>query len=97
MDGSPSSYIVTYSDYTTGSVCSTYTVLASSCQKDMCSIETEIVPPCFLSKDIYVVLSSVNIFGRGPPSEPVILNLISYESNESGIIILIVIFTNNLL
>ena len=80
------SYTIRYSDFMSGRLCGSFSIQASdsSCHDDdsMCLYTFEISPPCSLSRDISVSMSSTNVFGDGPFSEPVIVGVIFNTSDQ---------------
>ena len=82
IDGSPTSYNVTYSDVTTGRVCALYSISAAMCQDGVCRHKSQIASPCSPSDDISVSVLSTNILGSGPPSQPVIFSLIADDPSN---------------
>ena len=75
IDGSPISYNITYSDFTSGRMCSTFSIPTATCWDGVCQHTSQIASPCSPNDDISVSVLSTNILGSGPPSQPVIFSL----------------------
>ena len=76
IDGSSTSYTATFSDFTSGSICGSATIPASSCQNGVCRHMFEVSPPCSSNVDVSINVYATNILGDGPSSHPVVFNLI---------------------
>ena len=74
IDGSTTSYTITYSDSTSGRICGSATIPASSCDGGICSCRFDISSSsCLPSADVSVTVFASNILGNGPMSEPRIM------------------------
>lgn len=76
IDGSPISYNIMYSDFTSGRMCGIFSIPAATCWDGVCQHTSRIASPCSPNDDISVSVLSTNILGSGPPSQPVIFSLI---------------------
>ena len=77
IDGSPTSYNIMYSDFTTGRICGLFSIPATTCQDGACRHKSQIASPCSPNDDISVSVLSTNILGSGPPSQPVVFGVIA--------------------
>jgi hypothetical protein len=77
IDGSPTSYNITYSDFNSGRICGTFSIPAATCVDGVCRHTSRIASPCLPSDDISLSVLSTNILGSGPPSRPVVFSLIA--------------------
>lgn len=75
IDGSPTSYNITYSNFASGRICGTFSIPAAICQNGVCHHKSRIASPCSPSDDIAVSVLSTNILGSGPPSQPMVFSL----------------------
>ena len=73
FDGSAISYIINYTDVTSGVVCASVTVSASSCMDNiLCEHDLRLAfTPCISSSQITVTARGANLLGEGLPSAPV--------------------------
>ena len=71
IDGSVTSYFITYNVYSTDELCGSNNVTATSCVNRVCnstySLE-KLLPTCMNSKWIRVNVYAVNILGRSEPT-----------------------------
>ena len=84
IDVSPVSYTITYTDFTSGRICDSFTVPSSICQDGLCRHLFEISPPCSINNDTCISVFSTNALGDGPHSHPVIFSLISSGSDNGS-------------
>ena len=94
IDGSPISYTITYTDFTSGRTCNSFTVPASTiCQLQnglyACHHMFTISPPCSPSNTTSISIFATNVLGDGPCSNPVIFSCISYGFNNSKVLLLL--------
>ena len=76
VDGSALSYNINYIDADSGFVCTSATILASSCKKSVC-VHQFIVSssPCHSSLSIAITVAATNRLGSGLPSDPDLIGL----------------------
>ena len=72
---SVTSYTISYADLTSGSICSSATILHSSCaMNDICIHVFDVLSSsCSPLSPMNVTMSATNIFGTGPPSNPILI------------------------
>ena len=71
----PISYTITYSDASSGRICDSAAIPASSCLNHLCCHTFgEISPSCSSNGDISITLFATSILGDGPPSQPLIFS-----------------------
>ena len=87
IDGSPISYNITYSDFTSARMCSTFSIPAATCWDGVCQHMSWIASSCSPNDDIAVSVLSINILGSGPPSQPVIFSLIVNNDHSESLCI----------
>ena len=85
IDGSPTSYNITYSDFSSGRICGTFMIPTVTCQDGVCRHKSQIALPCSPNKDVSVSVLSINILGSGPPSQPVIFSLIMENDHSESL------------
>ena len=73
FDASAIHYIINYTDVTSGVVCASVTVSASSCMDDvLCEHDLRLAfTPCISPLQITVTVRGANLMGEGLPSAPV--------------------------
>ena len=81
----PVSYTITYTDASSGGICGSATIPASSCLNGMCCHSFgEISPPCSSDGDISISVFSTSISGGGSPSKPLVFSLRTQPGDELG-------------
>ena len=100
FDGSAISYTINYTDLTSGVVCASKSILASSCVKEICEDNFRVSTTfCKSSSHITVTIWGMNVLGKGLPSSPLSITgiIIYYDFGLLIIIILLAIHSNNCL
>ena len=79
IDGSATSYTISYLDSISGDLCSSATIPASLCVEGMCNhtfeVSTSSCPPCV---DINITIYVTNILGNGAISDPITIGCNEY-------------------
>ena len=76
MDSPPLSYTITYTDSSSGSICGSVSIPASSCSNGLCCHTFgEISSPCSPDGDISIFVFATSALGDGPLSQPLIFSL----------------------
>jgi hypothetical protein len=74
IDGSATNYTITYSDPSSGRTCDHVTILASACTTSgQCNHMFDIPSACSNFNGIIITIFASNILGKGPSSEPILL------------------------
>jgi hypothetical protein len=71
VDGSALSYTISYTDSSTGEMCNSLIISASSCKQGICTVPLISPLPCsenYEERDIDISISANNQLGQGPPS-----------------------------
>ena len=83
------SYTITYTDVSSGGICGSATIPASSCLNETCCHTFgEISPPCSSDGDISISVFPTSILEDGPPSKPLVFSLRTQPGDELGMSIL---------
>ena len=78
LDGSATSYTITYTDSTFSYICGSTVISASTCESGICSDWFDIASsPCAQSTNVTVTAFATNLLGDGSPSQPIQIVLLS--------------------